>query len=342
MKKVLLALLLSVQTSAAGTTDEFFFDFNRGWTWGPGSTAFPQWPLYDLLSAVAGINENGNVAYDRSWRHRPSHQQFISGGASLRSEFRGSEVVGGVPNRAEVVRYGLGAFNAGGNHERWYGLSLYIDPEWATLFSSGGSLDPNGAIAFQIHSLPDGGEAAHPPSIYLEIRDNTKQYSITVDYNPNVDSGGLPQIRTRREVGDWRQDIGKWVDWVIHVRFACDGSDAAGFVNVWKDATQVVAATGGNCYNDAGEHFFRFGSYKSWWGLNIPPAGRRVVALHDSVRIGNSTRNFNWARPKRALGRNHDLRWKTAGIARDGGVSRYAGVPRQVVWSRAGERRPQW
>lgn len=340
MKKLCLLLLLLSQNALANSTDEAFFDFNRFWNWQTtGSTSWPNWPLYDGLSAVAGINENPNAAWDRPWRHKIDIEQWISGGGSLRSEFRGFEVSGGNPNRAEVVRFNLGAFNG---TERWYAFSTYLAPEWNPLFTGGPTIDPNGKVIFQIHSLPDGGEAGHPPSVYLEVRDNTKQYSITIDYNPNVNSGGLPQTRNRMEIGDWRNDIGKWVDWVVHVVFACDGTDAGGVTQVWKDGWLAVNLTGGNCYNDAGEHFFRLGAYGSWWGTNPPPGLQRLVVLHDSVRIGNSTRNFNWAKPKRMLARNGDTPWATAGISRGNGMSVTAGVPKQFIWGRAGERTTKW
>lgn len=335
MKRLILALLLTATPTFASSSDEYFFNFDRPWFWNNGSTAWPQWPLYDSLSAIAGVTENPNSEWDDPWRTRFDLNQFVSGMGSLRQEYRGAEAPTGI-NRSEVVRYGLGIFDAGANVERWYGMSTYIDPDFTPLYNAPPTIDPNGAILFQIHSAPSD---PHPPSIYLEIRDGTKQYSITVDYNPNVDSGGLPQTRTRYEIGDWRKDRGRWVDWVIHVVFACDGSDSGGVTQVWKDGWQAVNVTGGNCYNDDVEHMFRFGAYKSWWASNNPPASRKVIVNHDSVRIGNSTRSFRWAQTKRILARNHDTPWKTAGVVRGNVRPSTAGVPIEHVYQRAGEFR---
>lgn len=99
--------------------------------------------------------------------------------------------------------------------EYWYGLSIYIPPDFVAPTKSN-------AVLFQWHTQQGG------PSPVLAIRVLGVEWLITDNASPN---------QKKRTLARMPFEKGRWTDWVVHVRWS---AEKKGFWTIWKDGVEVV------------------------------------------------------------------------------------------------------
>jgi Polysaccharide lyase len=186
--------------------------------------------------------------------------------------------------RAELRRYNTGP-KVGS--ERWYGVSMYVDPSWQDDTS-----DPNGTVVMQWHGDSDSGERAHSPQLAIRITPNNRWLVNTI-YDANAISTSSSPRKINRDVGLVTK--GAWVDWVIHVKWHYNST---GLLEVWKNGTKVVNYSGPNTYNDKTQIALCFGIYKSWYAQQLPSPRDTLIIYHDELRIGDHMSSYGEVAPK--------------------------------------------
>jgi Polysaccharide lyase len=188
--------------------------------------------------------------------------------------------------RAELRKYETGP-KVGS--ERWYGVSMYVDPSWKDTTS-----DPNGTIVMQWHGPSDSGEGGQSPHLSLKItKDN--RWRVTTVYDANAISTSSSVTKINRDVGAVTKGV--WVDWVIHAKWHYNST---GRLEVWKNGTKVVNYSGPNTYNDKTQLGLFFGIYKSWYSREQPSPRNTLIIYHDEVRIGDHMSSYEEVAPTRA------------------------------------------
>jgi hypothetical protein len=90
----------------------------------------------------------------------------------------------------------------------------------------------------------------------------------------------------------------RWVDWVVQVKYARDGT---GFLNVWKDGKQVISKT--NIYTDyPGSSYwpyFKFGNYKWPWKVaGYAGTYPTRVQYYDEIKVGDASETYESMAPR--------------------------------------------
>ncbi len=181
--------------------------------------------------------------------------------------------------------------------EYWYGFSVFLPADWV--------FDDEPEIIAQWHGVPDDGEDWRNPPLAIRIQDRSYRLErhwdadrITFRRGQGID----PKRYDGSEeppLGTCEGDLGKWTDWVLHVRWDYR-ADGAGFTELWKNGHKVFDRKGPNCFNDATGPFFRFGLYK--WPWRHPRAKRPSktetrTTFHDEIRIGGAGATYRDVAP---------------------------------------------
>jgi hypothetical protein len=253
--------------------------------------------LFILLITTQTFAQRKNLILD---------QGFESGGA-IRDMFPGREIDGSgsltvvdSPVRAgkksckvitkgvrtEVKYNGAGGSNIPNGKERWFGFSVYFPNEFVTTTTSGGGVD----IIFQIHERPDSCENWRSPPFAVYGRDNKLEISVIPD--PNACSKGNPGNvegkGNKKLIYSTPFIRGRWVDMVLHVRWAHDEA-GDGLTEAWIDGKKVVSYKGPNCYNDQKEMYWKMGLYHHDDMLH--------THYMDELRIGNQNATYSDVAP---------------------------------------------
>jgi len=179
--------------------------------------------------------------------------------------YRTEVVMKSDPNSAALVRGNRFNFDMS---EYWIGLSIYIPSNF--VIDQVGKTD----TLFQVHQSSGTADGIAPP---FALRINGSNWNIA-----SRSSGGTKH--TNVSLGN---SIGKWTDWVIHVRWS-DSSN--GFMQIWRDGKLIINRTGPNQYNGETSPYPKMGLYKSVWKPGRPKTNTdsRVI-YHDELRIGGAS-----------------------------------------------------
>lgn len=89
-------------------------------------------------------------------------------------------------------------------------------------------------------------------------------------------------------------DYGKWIDWVIHVRF----SKTDGIIEVWRQGEQIVDWHGDNHQIEKHEGaYLKFGLYSSQYEKNRLEGATSRTVYHDELRIAGSDGSYELVSP---------------------------------------------
>ncbi len=146
---------------------------------------------------------------------------------------------------------------------RWYWWSVMVPDDW--VFTPSRSVDTGTdlvgnqrTIIAQVHETADGGDAIHFPPFQLYIERDSYVFALTADTAATTTTRA-PNLKV---IGKWPVEAGRWVDWVVNVKWA---ADTTGFIHIYKDRRLVFSATGlATTYNDAVGLFVKAGVY--WFG----------------------------------------------------------------------------
>lgn len=90
-------------------------------------------------------------------------------------------------------------------------------------------------------------------------------------------------------------EYGKWIDWVIHVRF----SDTNGLIQVWRDGINIVEWSGDNHQVEKHEGaYLKFGLYSSQYENTPPKTDFKRTVYHDELRIARSGGSYDLVAPR--------------------------------------------
>jgi hypothetical protein len=195
--------------------------------------------------------------------------------------------VGGGRFRAEVTHNGAGGANQ--EKERWFGFSVYLPDDWKTISF------PGSDILFQIHERPDKGEDWRSPPLALRVAADKMEWTIRWD-SKALSEGNKAEGTATVYSGPLVK--GKWVDWVVHVRWSYRQD---GLVEVWRDGKKEASHQGPNCYNDQREMYLKIGNYHTGSRGKLWPEGlEQRVSYFDEVRMGGPQATYADVAPPKA------------------------------------------
>jgi Polysaccharide lyase len=157
------------------------------------------------------------------------------------------------------------------NEERWYSFSLFLPKE--------SEFAPGNEVVAQWHSARDkfiGEKSGRGPPLALRIQDGNWR----VTYGWDSDFLSKPGHKAIYPLWENKVDTGVWVDWVFRVRWSYEDD---GYIDIWKNGTQVVKHRGPNAYNDLRGVYLKLGSYH--------PTVNRVIYF-DNIRLGDEDETF--------------------------------------------------
>ena len=184
-----------------------------------------------------------------------------------------------------------GAGGANQEKERWFGFSVYLPEDWKTITF------PGSDILFQIHERPDRelGEDWRSPPLYLRVDGDKMEWRIRWDskeFSKGNEAEGTATVYSGPLVK------GKWVDWVVHVRWSYQQD---GLVEVWRDGKKETTHRGPNCYNDQREMYLKIGNYHTGSPGKLWPDGlKQRVSYFDEVRMGGPQATYADVAPGKA------------------------------------------
>ena len=195
-----------------------------------------------------------------------------------------------VPRALGSYRSEVSLIHEEGFHERWYGARIYVPKDW--VFEESGS-----DIVLQWHGLianEKQGGGGHPP-LSIVIKNN--HWDLRRHYgevnNPKADHKELDEPVQK----------GKWIAWVIHIRW---NSGAEGWVQIWKDGKLVWDVKGPNTYlSRPVVPYFKTGLYHPEWKKKnedkfkqeVTTLTGRIIYTAD-VKIGDERAKFDDVAPK--------------------------------------------
>ncbi len=111
--------------------------------------------------------------------------------------------------------------------EYWMGVSTYIPSDWQNEKNIG-----NNVTLWQFHGTKGGpGEGAAPP-LSLDIKGN--KFVIANRF------GNVSERVTARNIWTGNLEKGRWVDWVVRVKFSLTN----GYIRVWKNGNKIAEVSG--------------------------------------------------------------------------------------------------
>jgi polysaccharide lyase-like protein len=235
--------------------------------------------------------------YCSDWKHTDDTWQVAleddpalvrSGRWSVRFQLDKRDPLVSQSKRAELKANRCG-YEAG-DPERWYGFSIHLPDCWQD--------DPDSSENLaQWHQAdsPDPRFQGSPP---LALMTRAGRWYVSMrktSWNDQV-SRDTDSIA----ISPYKQDLGKWTDWVVHVRWSADPQ--AGVLQVWKngkqyplmDAAGQDRSHGQNKFDDGQGNYMKIGIYK-WDWKNRPERskiGSRVI-YYDDLRIAAGPNRYN-------------------------------------------------
>lgn len=177
------------------------------------------------------------------------------------------------------------------DQEYWYGLSVFLPKDW--------QYDTYPEIIMQWNSKPDPGEQWRYPPVAVRIESSDEKtarrnYQLYVFADARKLTVPLEDLKLyslveNYDLGPIEQDLGKWTDWIYHIKWSYKGE---GFIEIWKNGQLCFSKKDmSNTYNDAVGPFFKFGIYKWNWNPDekvvapISEVTRRRLYF-DDLRVG--------------------------------------------------------
>lgn len=131
----------------------------------------------------------------------------------------------------------------GDNAERWYVWDMYLPLDWYV---------DHPIIVQQMHDDPDPGEPIVRAVNFSFTADATRGYIAVPRDAPN-------ELTSSREIASFPLVIGRWVQCVLHVKWA---EDSSGFLEVGYDGQRIVQEWNrANGYPDIDRPYFKMGLY---------------------------------------------------------------------------------
>ncbi len=179
------------------------------------------------------------------------------------------------------------------NQEYWIGFSVFIPADFVV------DTENLTDIILQIQATPDPGEDYRSPIFAISIDANDWEIISRWDSRALSPAGNNfegSEIVYRNPLGS---DIGKWTDWVIHVKWSYQDD---GFLEIWRDGSRVTTRTGPNCANDTVGPRIALGVYKWPWRPEFEDRNWTYntdwrLFYHDELRIAGANASYDDVAP---------------------------------------------
>lgn len=152
-----------------------------------------------------------------------------------------------------------------GSVERWFGLSLYIDPDWDLSQVDTSSERFLSLVSFRTEGANGSMNVSGESDGHMALRRNsTFVWPDGLSYD-KIDLGPMTK--------------GKWIDLIFHIKFSTTTTGA--LREVWRDGVLMGSKTSRNTV-DTLQHYFRVGVYQG------PGVTDDRTTYFDNVKIGAS------------------------------------------------------
>lgn len=155
-----------------------------------------------------------------------------------------------VPRALGSFRSELALSSEDGFQERWYAARVQVSKDW--VFDTNAGND----IVLQWHAVMGKERVGRDfPPLSISVKNDSWKISRAF--------GAPADIQTDTKTLEEKVEKGKWVDWVLHVKWS-SGED--GFLEIWKDGKAVWEVKGPNTYlMRAHTPYFKTGIYHPTW-----------------------------------------------------------------------------
>ena len=224
---------------------------------------------YDFNTSIGGWYE---ISQRCSWSGTIQKVIKRAGTGALKVELRKADIPNG--HRSE-----LGMEPSNKNADGWYAFALHFPPEYIS--------DSMEESIVQWHAQPDmPGEVNGSAPVFLGVVDNKYILELRTDPKKTTIQGDW----TYKRIDLGPIDIGKWADWVFHIKWAYDNT---GILEIWKNKVKVISRINlPNSFNDATYPYFKIGIYRYGWST-MPENPIKVRTVYvDEVKIGDGTANL--------------------------------------------------
>lgn len=177
--------------------------------------------------------------------------------------------------------------------EYWYGFSIHLPGNWI--------ITDEAEMLAQWHGKRDVGEGFRNPPLGLRIRKDFYELELASDADFITFTKGekIDNCKyDRRElvpIGSIEQDLGKWTDWVFHIKWDYNKS-GNGLTEIWKNGKKIFHSSSPNCFYDKLGPYLKFGVYRWTWKYprKVRPSkiDNRII-FYDEIRIGNSKASYS-------------------------------------------------
>ncbi len=258
-------------------------------------------PLEGLAASVGLIFsdnfDNGLAAWSRetccSYSATVVQSPITEGTHSFRDEVRHTDPLIDGRTRSEIVRPKLSNWSGNANgpfgvgDEVWYGFSVYIPTSW----TNDGSGNQSTSIQ-QLHDTPDprpdgtiDWSKGRAPILSFQFMGSNWMFV-------NMSGGPYPATPAWHSWNGGAVAKGAWTRFVVHAKWY---NDSRGVLQIWKNGTQVVNATGPNTLQNKLPAYFKLGIHKwIWYTWATTPR----VAVFDAVRIAGAGGSYNMVAPR--------------------------------------------
>jgi len=192
-----------------------------------------------------------------------------SGTRSMRFELHEDDADVASSRRDEIY-----TLKEGPLEEHWYGFSVYLPNSEDEYF-----LDDVSAEALcQWKNIPDAGDTQTSPPLALMTRAGEYIIGQRSDNRRLAPNGNSGMVSQETSLGSYHKDLGKWIDWVFHVRWGYLPEHNP-ITEVYKNGVLVYENNGvPNMTNDKSGVYHKIGIYKwDWKQGNQSDTIKRVV-----------------------------------------------------------------
>lgn len=167
--------------------------------------------------------------------------------------------------------------------ERWYGWSLYLPTDYESDADSGYD------FVSQFHQIGTKSSPVRQIATGLKTSEGKWEFGLHHQKDPTAPPSQDNTAVSRQDLGPIEGDLGRWTDWVVHVRWT---HQADGFFELYKNGKLVWSYRGATHFRfDHGRGpNFKMGIYKG--DPDWPGTARSKVLYGDEYRMGSEKATY--------------------------------------------------
>jgi hypothetical protein len=188
--------------------------------------------------------------------------------------------------------------------ERWYGFSIYLP---AAPETDRWKPDQASDIVTQWHQADADPRGGSPPLAILTGKDLKDPAGPRGCWYISQRNWNVANDTISTRIGPYEPELGRWTDWVVHVKWSAMENDPEAFVKIWKNGAEVFDwRKGTDLFEKTGRrnssigygNYMKIGIYKWPWSQGKPSDTDRRVMYHDELRIADQRGSYEAVAPK--------------------------------------------